>query len=383
MSISVSEAMALEQFHHLTLVAGQKGLERPIERIGVLDYEIVEGIRGDFFPGDFVLTSFTAARGDIQLVKSCIEDLISCKVSALAIKTIYYQTLPEEILALADYHGLPIFLFDRSVCFEYIIEDLMDALHARSRMGLLASKVDILFQNRLKSSDIRQLALEINRHFKESHVCVYFKEKGYTHERNTLKLAERYQRSTLRPVHHTMIKYQEGLLFVLTSTQISDKAVNMDIFHVMKQLGMKNTSYAIGISESKSSLDLLDRSVKEAIYAAESGILEENERQHYREMGIYKLLLPYKDDPWLKDFSTDILTPIKDYDQGKLMETAEMYILQSGDIKKTSEALFQHINTIRYRLNKMQSLIGVTSHGDFYEQLSVAIKINKIIRSKK
>ncbi|MFR8518559.1 MAG: helix-turn-helix domain-containing protein, partial [Emergencia timonensis] len=49
------------------------------------------------------------------------------------------------------------------------------------------------------------------------------------------------------------------------------------------------------------------------------------------------------------------------------------------DYKKTCQTMFVHENTIRYRINKIKALIPYgKSDMDFYETISVAVKIYKM-----
>jgi DNA-binding PucR family transcriptional regulator len=90
------------------------------------------------------------------------------------------------------------------------------------------------------------------------------------------------------------------------------------------------------------------------------------------------MLLPHKDE-WMKKYINDIIQPIINYDEGKLIETAREFIANYGDIIKTAEKMYQHKNTIRYRIQKMKALLDIESDSEFYEQLSIAIKCEKIL----
>ena len=179
MSISVRDAMKLNQLKPLILVSGHKGLNNKIEKIGILDYEVIEGILNNFSSGDFVLTTFTPIRDDIKKIEQSIKDLIKCKVSGLAIKTIYLKSLPLSIIEYANNNNFPIFMFDEKVFFEDVIEDLMDGMHTRSHMELMASKIEVLFKNDLKKPVIKELAYELNSNFYSDHITIYCKEKRY------------------------------------------------------------------------------------------------------------------------------------------------------------------------------------------------------------
>ena len=67
-----------------------------------------------------------------------------------------------------------------------------------------------------------------------------------------------------------------------------------------------------------------------------------------------------------------------------LLETAKAYVLCSGDVIKTAELLFCHKNTVRYRLAKIQEVIDPANKDkDFYESLSIAIRIYILTQFKK
>nr|WP_243157966.1 helix-turn-helix domain-containing protein [Aminipila terrae] len=55
------------------------------------------------------------------------------------------------------------------------------------------------------------------------------------------------------------------------------------------------------------------------------------------------------------------------------------FVENDGNYIKTAEALYLHKNTIRYRINKIKELHHMeNSELNFYEQLSIAIKLYKI-----
>jgi DNA-binding PucR family transcriptional regulator len=165
-------------------------------------------------------------------------------------------------------------------------------------------------------------------------------------------------------------------MIILTyEKSVLDAYLDCDYFFSL--LNINKEEYFIGKAVFRPGLDVLDQSIKEAVYALEACELQEKPELAYDSIGIYKLLLPHK-GKWMSTYVDSILKPLYDYDDGKLLETARTYIEYQGDIVKTAQVLFQHKNTIRYRLSKMKSLLNTKSDGDFYEQLSVAIKCEKL-----
>lgn len=378
MSLSVMEAMQIGKLKSLELIAGKSGLDRVIETVGILDYEILDVIHGKFGKGDFVLTTFTAARDSETLLINSIKKLIACNTTGLAIKKVFYQVLPEAIIIYANNHNFPIFMYDESIFTEDIISDLAFGIKSRSNIELMSSKIDILFKNDLKKVVTEQLAVEINPYFFQEHMVIYLKEKLYVSEDKILRIIERYNRSRVKSTHHSLIKYNEGIVIILTYKKISESEIQLDFNHILEQYDIHTDEFVVGKSDIGHNLFLMSQSIKESIYAANTAEVVTADEIEYKDIGIYKFLLPHKNDHWIKSFVTDILKPIYDYDDGKLIQTARIYIENCGDMVKTSTQMFQHKNTIRYRIKTMQSLTAIDNIGDFYEQLSIAIKFEKL-----
>ncbi|BEP28866.1 PucR family transcriptional regulator [Helicovermis profundi] len=379
MSISVYNALLLPQLKNLKLVSGENGLNKIIEKIGILDHEMIEGIIGNFTKGDFVITTFTAIRDDKSKIEKCIKDLAICEISALAIKNIYVKELSKNIIDFANRHKLPILFFEENIYFEDVIEDLMSGMLSRSHMELMASKIDILFNNDLKKNIVRDLAYEINRNFYNEHIVIFCKEKRYLNDESLINTTERYSRSRAKSIHHSIIKYKEGLVIILTYKKITNKDIAIDTSNIFKSLNITEKTFYIGKSTYAFELMYLDESIKESIFASRSCELLNENPKNYEDIGIYKLLLPYANDKWLQSFTNSLLDLIKRYDDGKFINTARIFIKNNGDINLTALEMYQHKNTIRYRINKMKELLSIDSENEFYEQLSIAIKCEKLI----
>lgn len=380
MSIIVSEAMQLNHLKPLNLIAGSSGLNKKIEKIGILDHEIIEGIDGMFASGDFVLTTFTPIRDNMDAIIKCIKDLIECRATALAIKSIYITELPQTIIDYANKHDFPIFIFGEAVYFEDVIEDLMIGMQSRSHIEILESKIDVLFKNELKPSLVKEMAFDLNRHLQSELQVFFLKEKRYINDTKIIRIAEKYKRSRHQYEQHSVFKYKEGLLVILSYQKMSPNHVSIDQDFIFNLLGIDVLEYYMGSSDIIYELVQLDLGIKQSIYASKVCELDEQDKISYRDIGIYKLLLPHQESVWIKRYVNEILNPIYNYDDGKLIKTARIYIQCGGDILKTSKEMFQHKNTIRYRIQKMKALLNISLEGDFYEQLSIAIKCERLIR---
>jgi PucR family transcriptional regulator, purine catabolism regulatory protein len=102
----------------------------------------------------------------------------------------------------------------------------------------------------------------------------------------------------------------------------------------------------------------------------------------YDRLGVYSLLYLIPSGEEREQFLARFAMPLQQADRkggGRLMETLEMFFRCNGNIKLTSEKLFAHYNTIVYRLEKVQSILGVSlDDPEDRLQLHLALKLGQI-----
>ncbi|MFZ2259010.1 MAG: PucR family transcriptional regulator ligand-binding domain-containing protein [Clostridiaceae bacterium] len=100
----------------------------------------------------------------------------------------------------------------------------------------------------------------------------------------------------------------------------------------------------------------------------------------YESLGIIRLLNSLKGDANVLKMYGDIMERIETYDEqnaGILMETLLQYFQHNLNKKETADAMHIHVETLRYRLNKIQTLTGCStssSEGLFILQMMVNLK---------
>ncbi|MDK9711116.1 PucR family transcriptional regulator [Acidaminobacter sp.] len=383
MSITVLEATKLSTFKNFKLIVGHSGLDRPVEKIGILDYEFISNIHGQFIPGEFVISSLLFAKDHPERILSAVTSLIEDGVSGLAIKNIYYNTLPREVLAYASEHSFPIFIFDNTVYFEDIITELTDKLRSVDNEALLEAKVDALVRLSLNKATVREIALEINTSFREHFFVLYLREKKLFNPQGSIKLLDEIKKQRSLELQNSVMRYRQGLLLIFTFDQsLEETKLKSTSLQVFSKLGIPSDQYEAGISGAHADLSDLGRAINESLYAQKTSALINERICAFSDIGLYSILMPYHQELWMRQFYDRILKPIKDYDERyntQLFDTAQAFVQQDGKIAETAEALFMHSNTIRYRIGKIKSLLHMeAAEGSFYEQLSVAVKLDRI-----
>ena len=79
------------------------------------------------------------------------------------------------------------------------------------------------------------------------------------------------------------------------------------------------------------------------------------------------------------------LREIREYDaanKANLETTARAYVEADMEIAAAAKALFQHPNTVRYRLTKIQKLMNMENSAMFLPMLSLTMQLSAILEDE-
>ncbi|MFZ5643649.1 MAG: helix-turn-helix domain-containing protein [Bacillota bacterium] len=99
-------------------------------------------------------------------------------------------------------------------------------------------------------------------------------------------------------------------------------------------------------------------------------------------LGVNMLLYEMGFSTASRAFSDRLLSGLMEYDRkhgSQLLETLEIYLEMGGNIAAAARALHTHVNTVRYRLSKVEELTGrsLKSHKNRFE-FQLTLQINKL-----
>jgi PucR family transcriptional regulator, proline-responsive transcriptional activator len=149
----------------------------------------------------------------------------------------------------------------------------------------------------------------------------------------------------------------------------------------LKESGMDLSKLSIGISNPYSELRNLKKSFQEALFAAIDSLVNGEDVKDYEQIGLVGFLAPFRNEEWTDVYYNNLHARLYNYDktnESNLMQTLIAYVRNGGNIAKTAEATFQHSNTIRYRLEKIKSVMGITDAPDAEIQLYVFVRLHEI-----
>lgn len=381
MSITVEEALSLHALKTAKVATGKDGLSRVIHRVSVSECPEFESddnhtwkknILFDSEPGDFFITTFHSIKDSEEQILATIKLYNEYNSSGLLISDVYFNELPQKALQYANEHDYPIIFISCQVPYAEIISEIMECIYLTKQQNQYIQIIDDI-RNSSSPKEVKKLSYIINKFFNEVHRAIYITGDILSDLQN--QFIERINKNK----ENKAFRYKDGILALYTSNQSQDLSLDSIINTINPD---KFPNIYLGISKIHEHIYEVNKSIEEAIMTSSFiNIMNQNILQ-YKDLGIYRLLYLLKDNDGLWEFSSEIINKLTDYDSKngtELLKTAEVYIENNGDLKKTAKSLFQHENTIRYRITKIKSITEMDSKDiEFYEQLSVAIKVKKM-----
>lgn len=376
--LTVMELISFPLFRNFRLVSGRSGLYNQVKGTGILEWESSSDVERNFEEGEFVITTLSMSRSDASLAEASIRTLIDKKACAVAVKDIYYHEISDELKAYSDACHVPVFFFSETF-FDDIIYTIRNALLANSRDLNRDEQLEFLLDGAYSPEQKKKKAREINPFFHAGVICCFA----------TLKKRSPWQEEMITPpldpeeAVYSVIEYQQGLLVIFTVKDLTaDKGGPEErLMNFLEKSGLKKSLTRLGFSTPTKGLENLGTAIQESLCANSSCLLDQSENLRFRDSGLDQILLPMADSHWTRQYYESILSKITEYDAkhgAKLMETLMEYVENGGDMNRTSSKMFQHSNTIRYRIDKIRKLLGLGDDAGSFAQLILFVRLHKI-----
>lgn len=365
--IKINEILDLSLFNNFKILCGEKYLTNVVNATVICEYESSRIAYEGYCYGYFVLLSYFFADTNPELVNGTIHTLIEKHVSGIAIKLSPEQSLPEELIQLADEYHVPLLTFHDEFMEDLII-CINESMKTRAQYIVAESKLNSIINDKLSPESIANIALEINPHFLQYAVVAGITSKDTT---NNLKIHTYFDNLMFRQYRNTdihnysFVKLGHSLMLICTysdeNTPATSSIMKAQICELLMNAGFSPSSFHIGISDTVLPLNSLNVS---AIRARNANVVCQyalHDTMFYSELGIYKYVMSIVTNPiQFKEVEESIHT-LQQYDDGHdadLIDTLTAFIKNNGDYTKTSSELFQHANTIRYRIKKAEQILN-------------------------
>lgn len=365
------------QLDGVELLTGDRGLDRVVSWTYLVQTRPFEDHMNQ---GNFALIVVDYVRFDFKEVARVLEELNDLGISGLAISVVDdREKIPEEIIRRAMALKLPLF---------YVRWEGASFVDIAQSIGRLLLENDVqnkrtgdylynlLFGYEINAKYIEkisgQFGLDLTKYYRVGIIVVdrvyginlEQDEHNYEYYANCLNMQVSSMKGS--PMFMRFLN-KFVLLFEATENEEIERALEkilQDLDDTPQFKGLiKSTCILGGAYKDPRKFELSYQEAKSLI--AKKDILPHARSKKVlsaSSMGIYKYMFSSNDQTEILNYCNDKLRKLEEYDHAKgtfLQETLLSYYLNGFNVGKTAEALFIHRNTLQYRLNKIEELLGI------------------------
>lgn len=370
--LTVREAMKIESLRKTKLVAGKNGIDRTIKNITVMEVpDIVKWLKS----GAFIITSFYSLKNNLHEQLDILYELDKLNASALAIKTNRGVIIDNELIKAADEIKFPIIEIPADITYLDIMTPLNYAIfELEQHFRLVEEYVKSIVFHTYKTTEsiiergkaldyyiekgfIYTLSIDIDNFDITCKKCNSISTKDNICEfiDNIIRIFKRKKQI----INYMIIRNIEDVtLFIQTEDKISAERYGkyiLDLILKHRNLYYKDMGMTIGIGTIGEGINGIENGYEEAKYAIKIGrvIGKKQDYYFYKDVEIYSLF--YKNSfESLSSFTNSTLGKITN--DIELMDTISMYFECNENIMLTSQRLFIHKNTLKYRLERIKKI---------------------------
>lgn len=379
--IRIGELYRLKTIGSLRLIAGKEGLERTVTAAVLFEYDPSRMQLPDFYKGDLVVTTLAYARGEEQLIAPSLLALLDQGIAGLLVKTAYFGELPAAVVDAADRLGTPLFLFDETYIEEVIVE-LTDLIRGRRRFVGFENELNTLMAPNVSEAQAKECLAHIDPVGAPCYrvYTLYAKERMPGLDERIDALLNADVQTAKRFICMEWRRMVVILCHIGADAEQEDAVALIENF--LKRVGVVRSALCVGVSRTSGERAAFPLRLKEAVYAARAASLEGRLLLTGEELGLYAYLFPMSENAFVCDQCRRSLACIREYDEQNhtnLERTAEVYVAERMEIAAAAKALYQHPNTVRYRLSKIQKLMALEDDALFAPMISLMVSLTRIL----
>ena len=350
----------------MSLVAGEGGMTNFVTWVHMAENEEASAFLD---AGHLVIITgvgLTSEGNILNLIKAFYEKRVSGVIINIGP---FIETIPKEALSFCNDNNLPLFVVPWKAHLANIMHLFCSAITREEQrmMGTSAAFKNAIFfpkQEELYVVPLSQRSFRVKWNYSVTVMKVKAKEKVTQERLATLcwSIDKNLRRNT---ENFAVFVSESDIILVLaniTEEYLIDK-VN-DVRAHVKQILKKGENLYMGVGRLTKSIRCIYKSYNQAksIRRLQSRGKIGEDNFYYNNLGIYRLLMGIEDRDLMKEYYNHTLKALKDYDTlngADLCTTLRCYLSHDGSVKDTADELFVHRNTINYKLNKIEELLGI------------------------
>ena len=392
------DLLSLPTMAKVRVISGQNGIKNGIRWAYKAEtMKFSKWVRGQ----ELLIISTPVIQNEDFDLYTLVQDAISYHMSGALLLTgdEYVKKIPKEVLRMSNEAAFPLMVIPWDVPLVDIFEEMGHAIAYHEtidhdREDLLAS---IIFGSHvnLQALELKSQMIGYDITPPQQIFVIHFYRKEEKNEAPTLQHMEKQEMARAVTAlfkecgFQILVSFYSNNLVGMMKAPDSDRQQAQTAYEQVKDylIGQKaEWGFYIGVGKS-GSLENLQKSFQDAskcITLAEK-LGKKQQILWYEHLGFYHLLMSFEDQGTLMKYCNEVLETVLEYDRRnhtQLMGTLREYLKSGCSLQHTSEKLFTHKNTIKYRIHRIEQLTGKSFRNSFDSlELYNAVLIYDFIKS--
>ncbi|AOH53388.1 hypothetical protein ABE28_003415 [Peribacillus muralis] len=392
MYLTVEKALKLPALNQVEVIGGEQGLARVINSVSIMDHPDISWIKR----GELLLTTGYVFKDDSDAQINLVRELSKRGSAGLAIKIKrFLSTIPPEMVEEANKYKLPLL----EIPYEMPLSDL-----------LFSFTHELVNREKVKNNGKGSFEIFNSLLSGESSSSSFppeLQEIGFNHRPYILLLINietKEEGDSLIPIGRILenlnqtekvdfkywhIDFNGHLIILQGKGMVTDEHLLLQAERIATLLegliieGNPSISLTMGLSKVKKEIHNMKEGFSEAKMAIQLGPkVKSTNINDYASIEVEDLINQIPKDV-LAQYVLSMIEPIILYDkenEGELLKTLETYLFSRGRIEDAARALFIHRNTVKFRLSRIEDLLGVDlKSSDLAFKLQLSIKAAKLL----
>lgn len=368
--ITVDDILALPAFETVELAAPCPGAgEREVSNVGILDCPPDYNNYNVYGPRELIVTNLGFAYANPLLAEQSLLAMIKRNVAAIAVKTVYQAPVSEVVRTASTEAGVPVFIYDGAY-HERVAYESLDLIQRDRAAADKSRAVDGLLALR-GGAAVRSALYELTGATGATLLCVacrpVSRDAGSFYAlMNVVDGTLSVVRDDRRLVETVSTCRYGDVILTFISCVSSDEEKRQALEERCSKLLTTVHSLHCGMSDTLW-IDNGDVAVRQALAAADAALESGVPVQRWCDMRFAAASQAVRADRLYRSMVDDCKGKLSAYDEEhgtNLVETGRALVRTQGDVREVAEHLFQHPNTIRYRLRKAKALMAMEGMSD-------------------
>lgn len=389
--VTCESIFKLPACNDLKLVAGEKGLYRPVRWVHYIeDFDYVECAKQD----ELIIVAGLQLRPASTFL-DFIRHLQAKRVSGIIIYRSKDDEFPceKEIIEIGREHDVCIYSLPHKVLLAEITQNICEAIfQSKLSQKSMENFIYTLVHGEIDTdSAALSEAFSLGYAAKQTYYCAVLKFDPFGND-----IGVDHLRTEISQIfRQNCIMYNRDILYALQNHEIiflipffekdTSEVIDQIILDTVQKLYDHGLAVkaVVGVSDPCNELAGFREAYKSAQNLSKLAYFLNKKILYCQEAGVYNLLFAIEDKRTVERVYNEILgdlIKIDKIEKTDLLNTLFTFIEHDLNYQETAEALFIHLNTLRYRLKKIQDSLGITLRDpkNIY-QFTLALNIHKYL----